>query len=106
MKRTNLRLGILIAITAAVLCATNARSLTLTSSRNSRRMPASHERTATTFVEYDDPYSDFRNAQYSNAGLLNERDEIKLGAQLHREVTKKFNLTDVGLERGERGGRR
>src|ERR1051326_4959364 len=40
-------------------------------------------------AQYDDPYSDFRNARYSNSGLLNERDEIKLGTQLHREVTKK-----------------
>jgi predicted Zn-dependent protease len=56
--------------------------------------------------QYDDPYSDFRNARYSNAGLLNERDEVKLGTQLHREVTKKFNLTDVGLDRVERIGQR
>src|ERR1041385_6272423 len=57
-------------------------------------------------AQFDDPYSDFRNAKYSNAGLLNERDEIKLGTQLHREVTKKFNLTDVGLDRVERIGQR
>lgn len=57
-------------------------------------------------VQYDDPYSEFRNARYSNAGLLNERDEMKLGTQLHREVTKKFNLTDVGLARVERLGQR
>src|SRR2546421_7570129 len=56
--------------------------------------------------QYDDPYSDFRNAKYSNAGLLNERDEVNLGTQLHREVTKKFNLTDVGLDRVERIGQR
>jgi len=55
-------------------------------------------------AQYDDPYSEFRNARYSNAGLLNERDEIKLGMQLHREVTKKFNLTDVGLTRVDRLG--
>lgn len=55
-------------------------------------------------AQYDDPYSDFRNARYSNAGLLNERDEIKLGTQLHREVTKKYNLTDVGLTRVDRLG--
>ncbi len=59
-----------------------------------------------TAVQFDDPYSDFRNARYSNAGLLNERDEIKLGTQLHREVTKKFNLTDAGLDRTERIGQR
>src|SRR4051812_30212585 len=50
-------------------------------------------------AQYDDPYSEFRNVRYSNGGLLNERDELKLGTQLHREVTKKFNLTDVGLAR-------
>jgi beta-barrel assembly-enhancing protease len=59
-----------------------------------------------TAAQFDDPYSDFRNAHYSNAGLLNERDEIKLGTQLHREVTKKFNLTDAGLDRVERVGQR
>jgi len=55
-------------------------------------------------AQYDDPYSDFRNVRYSNSGLLNERDEIKLGMQLHREVTKKFNLTDTGLTRVDRLG--
>ena len=59
-----------------------------------------------TATQFDDPYSDFRNARYSNVGLLNERDEIKLGTQLHREVTKKFNLTDAGLDRVERIGQR
>lgn len=58
------------------------------------------------FIQFDDPYSDFRNARYSNAGLLSERDEIKLGTQLHREATKKFNLTDTGLDRVERIGQR
>ncbi len=61
---------------------------------------SSHHRS----VQYDDPYSDFRNARYSNAGLLNERDEVKLGMQLHREVTKKYNLTDTGLTRVDRLG--
>lgn len=58
------------------------------------------------FAHYDDPYSDFRKARYSNAGLLSEQDEIKLGVQLHREVTKKFNLTDAGLARVDRLGQR
>jgi len=57
-------------------------------------------------VQYDDPYSEFRNARYSNAGLLNEREELKLGVQLHREATKKFNLTDAGLARVDRIGQR
>src|SRR5215471_15905753 len=30
--------------------------------------------TAPRFAQFDDPYSDFRNAHYSNAGLLSERD--------------------------------
>src|SRR6267378_5421067 len=82
MKRTNLRFNFVAATLAAVLCATTA------------------------FVQYDDPYSDFRNARYTNAGLLNERDEVKLGTQLHREVTKKYRLTDVGLDRVEKLGQR
>jgi predicted Zn-dependent protease len=57
-------------------------------------------------AQIDDPYADFRKVRYSNAGLLSEKDEIKLGTQLHRQVTKKYNLTDVGLERIERLGQR
>jgi len=57
-------------------------------------------------VQYDDPYADFRNVRYSNAGLLSESEELKLGTQLHREVTKKFNLTDTGLARVDRLGQR
>ena len=56
--------------------------------------------------QYGDPYSDFRNVRYTNAGLLNERDEVKLGTQLHRQATKKFRLTDAGLDRVERIGQR
>jgi predicted Zn-dependent protease len=104
MKRTNLLLNLLIA--AAVIWATNLQSLPLIQAHNIALTPASHGRTATAFVQYDDPYSDFRNARYSNAGLLNERDEVKLGGQLHREVTKKYSLTDVGLDRVERIGQR
>lgn len=95
----NLRFNFLIALVAAVLCATTAQSLAPMRLQN-------HARTTTTFIQYDDPYSEFRNARYSNAGLLNERDEIKLGTQLHREVTKKYNLTDVGLDRVDRIGQR
>jgi beta-barrel assembly-enhancing protease len=104
MKRSNLRLSFLIA--TAMLCATTAQSLTLLRWHNIVRTPSSHGRTTTTFAQYDDPYSEYRNAHYSNTGLLNERDEIKLGAQLHREVTKKYNLTNVGLDRVERIGQR
>ncbi|MGZ5435119.1 MAG: M48 family metallopeptidase [Pyrinomonadaceae bacterium] len=60
----------------------------------------------TSAAQYGDPYSDFRNVRHTNAGLLNERDEIKLGTQLHRQATKKFRLTDVGLDRVERIGQR
>ena len=95
----NLRFNFLIAFLAAALGATTAQSLAPKRSQN-------HASTKAASVQYDDPYSDYRNARYSNAGLLNERDEIKLGTQLHREVTKKFNLTDVGLERVDRIGQR
>src|SRR6266568_3432462 len=106
MKLTNLRFNILTATIAAVLCANAAQSLAPIQSHSLPGAAANHARPATTFVQYDDPYSEFRNARYSNAGLLNERDEIKLGTQLHREVTKKYNLTDVGLDRVDRIGQR
>jgi predicted Zn-dependent protease len=83
---------------ALLLCVTQSRTVVATANNSS---------SATLHTtQFDDPYSDFRNVRYSNAGLLNERDEIKLGTQLHREVTKKYNLTDVGLERIERLGQR
>ncbi|HKO36144.1 MAG TPA: M48 family metallopeptidase [Pyrinomonadaceae bacterium] len=72
--------------------------------------PATAERSTTpvktSAAQYGDPYLNFRNVRYTNAGLLNERDEIKLGTQLHRQATKKFRLTDVGLDRVERVGQR
>lgn len=92
------RYFLLALIIAVVLSVTLAH----TSARSSRPNKSS----AIAPTQYDDPYSEFRNASYSNAGLLNERDEIKLGTQLHREVTKKFNLTDVGLARVDRLGQR
>ncbi len=93
-----IRCSLFALIITALLSATFARS----SAHNDRPNEAS----VIGSTQYDDPYSDFRNAKYSNAGLLSERDEIKLGAQLHREVTKKFNLTDVGLARVDRLGQR
>src|SRR6266849_2423465 len=106
MKRRNLRFNFVAATLAAVLCATTAQSLIPIRSHILLSAPANRARATTAFVQYDDPYSDFRNARYSNAGLLNERDEVKLGTQLHREVTKKYRLTDVGLDRVERLGQR
>ncbi len=53
-----------------------------------------------------DPYSQFRGARYSNAGLLNERDEVRLGNQLHLEVQKKFQIISEGQERANRIGQR
>jgi predicted Zn-dependent protease len=99
MKHSNLRFNFLVALIAAALCANTAQSLAPTRSQN-------HARATTAFVQYDDPYSDYRNARYSNGGLLSERDEIKLGTQLHREVTRKYNLTDIGLDRVDRIGQR
>jgi predicted Zn-dependent protease len=59
-----------------------------------------------TGVVSSDPYSQFRGAQYSNAGLLSERDEIKLGDQVHVEVSKKVEVTSEGQERVNRIGQR
>jgi predicted Zn-dependent protease len=53
-----------------------------------------------------DPYSQFRDARYSNEGLLSESDEMKLGNEVHKEVGKKFKLTTVGQARANRIGQR
>src|SRR5215813_494483 len=91
MKKSQLHFKLLVTALAAVFSMASTAATTRSSATG-----------ITIPLQFDDPYSDFRNVRYSNAGLLSEKDEIKLGTQLHREVTKKYNLTDVGLERIER----
>lgn len=59
-----------------------------------------------TRILQDDPYAEFRNTRYSNAGLINERDEAKLGQQLHLEVAKRYSLVSEGQVRANRIGQR
>ena len=59
-----------------------------------------------TRVLAEDPYSQFRGARYSNAGLLNERDEIRLGNQINVEARKRFEIISEGQERANRIGQR
>src|SRR3989442_5228527 len=99
MKKSYLRFKTLLLIVSLLLCASSIQSVAF-----ARRSFVHDPHAATVPIQYDDPYTDFRNARYSNAGLLSESDEIKLGTQLHREVTKKFNLTNIGLDRVERIG--
>ena len=54
----------------------------------------------------DDPYQQFRGARYTNAGLISERDEIKLGTQLNTEVGKRYKLIPEGQLRANRIGQR
>lgn len=61
--------------------------------------------TATGALQYD-PYEQFRGARYSNAGLMSERDEVRLGNQFHVEVSKHVSYTTVGQERVNRIGQR
>lgn len=53
-----------------------------------------------------DPYAQFRGERYTNEGLLNERDEIRLGNQLDIEVRKKVQVVAEGQERVNRIGNR
>ena len=53
-----------------------------------------------------DPYWQFRSASYSNAGLMSEQDEMRLGSQLNIEVGKKFKIVSEGQERANRIGQR
>ena len=107
MKPSRLQIKQFALLVCTLLCATAARTAVFTQQSIDRSPALLRETTtATPFAQFDDPYSDFRNARYSNVGLLNERDEVKLGMQLHREVTKRFRLTDAGLDRVERIGQR
>jgi predicted Zn-dependent protease len=100
MTKGHLRAAIwLLAITMCATAAHLPRAMRFAAQAKAN-LPASK------LAQFDDPYVDFRNARYSNDGLLNERDEIKLGVELHREVTRKFRLTDVGLARVDRIGQR
>ena len=101
MKTSYLRFETLLLIFSLLLCASSIESVAFP-----RRSFVRDPGTATAPIQYGDPYAEFRNARYSNAGLLNESEEIKLGTQLHREVTKKFSLTNIGLDRVERIGQR
>jgi beta-barrel assembly-enhancing protease len=60
---------------------------------------------ATGYVQ-SDPYAQFRGERYSNAGLLSESDEIKLGNQLDIEVRKKAQVVAEGQQRVNRIGQR
>lgn len=60
--------------------------------------------TASNFSE--DPYSQFRGERYSNAGLISERDEMRLGNRLNIEVGKKYKLISEGQARANRIGQR
>jgi predicted Zn-dependent protease len=53
-----------------------------------------------------DPYWQFRSASYSNTGLMSERDEMRLGAELNTEVAKKYTIINAGQERTNRIGQR
>jgi predicted Zn-dependent protease len=53
-----------------------------------------------------DPYAQFRGERYTNEGLLNERDEIKLGNRLDIEIRKKIDVVTEGQERVNRIGNR
>ena len=103
MKQSSLRFMFFALLAAAALCTATVQCVALLRPAHDKTLVPAR---AASLVQFDDPYSDFRSARYSNAGLLSEGDESKLGMQLHREVTKKFNLTNVGLDRVERVGQR
>jgi beta-barrel assembly-enhancing protease len=57
-------------------------------------------------IVQSDPYWQFRGASYSNAGLMNEQDEMRLGNQLSVEIGKRYKVVAVGQERVNRIGQR
>src|SRR5205085_12525170 len=53
-----------------------------------------------------DPYEQFRGVRYTNAGLMSERDESRIGNQFHVEVSKHVQYTTAGQDRVNRIGQR
>jgi predicted Zn-dependent protease len=51
-----------------------------------------------------DPYSAFRQAKYTNEGLISEADEIRLATFIDKEVRKRYKVTATGQARLERIG--
>ncbi len=99
--------GALVFVLCAFLLSATAFRSHSASIKATPRARSSSERTDSTKVtQFGDPYSQFRDAEYSNDGLLSESDEIRLGARIHDEVTKKYKLTDVGLARVDSLGQR
>lgn len=62
--------------------------------------------TEVTRLLQSDPYWQFRDASYSNSGLMSEQDEVKLGNKLHEEFGRKFNIVTEGQARADRIGLR
>src|SRR6266568_7740506 len=99
--------GALVFVLCAFLLSATAFRSHSASIKATPRARSSSERTDSTKVtQFGDPYSQFRDEEYSNDGLLSESDEIRLGARIHDEVTKKYKLTDVGLARVDSLGQR
>jgi predicted Zn-dependent protease len=97
----------LVFILCALLLSTSAFRSRSASIKATPRARSSSARTDSAHVaQFGDPYSQFRDAEYSNDGLLSESDEIRLGARIHDEVTKKYKLTEVGLARVDSLGQR
>ncbi len=106
-QRRESKLAIVIFIFCVSLLGTTAfRSPAASIKASPRARPSSKKPISSPATQFDDPYADFRDAGYSNDGLLSEKDEIQLGAKIHQEVAKKYKLTDVGLERVDRLGQR
>jgi predicted Zn-dependent protease len=53
-----------------------------------------------------DPYAAFRNARYSNDGLMSETDEARLGAFIDKDVRRHLRVTPTGQARLEQIGQR
>ena len=101
MKQSSLRFMFFTLIAAAALCTGTVQSVALLRPAHDKTLVPSR---AASFVQFDDPYSDFRNARYSNARLLSEADEIKLGMQLHREAEQHHPDGDRGEDSADPDG--
>jgi predicted Zn-dependent protease len=105
-KRESVLAALVFILCAFLLSTTALRSRSASIKATPRARPSTARTNSTKAAQFGDPYSDFRDAEYSNDGLLSESDEIRLGVQIHKEVAKKYKLTDVGLARVDSLGQR
>lgn len=119
MKKSNLAVNKFLIVLSAIVLLLSVAQNTYTQKNKSKQKTVSAQRTqkqqpsvigsvieTVSSIFSNDPYAQFRNETYSNEGLLSEKDEIKLGSELHLEIAKRYKITNEGQVRVNRLGQK